>query len=288
MNSKTKARNYYAAAIILFQDPSAEDCEIVIELLNKAVDLYPDFSEYSIFREEVWACLLKSLDPNNDLGTYEKYLNSPAWYRKRKLIKDRDKSLCICGAKATEVHHKTYKNIGKEPLSELVMLCKKCHDREYKSYVQSNDHSQGKAYWDEFKVYVKENGNKLQLFPEPDLPTIYGIQIDGKTRKSMDRHKDGAFWLIAYRSSEELQANLRMQSSTHYKSLKKKKDSIKGKFGDSLGELEWKDGENRIGFLEHNVEHVDEADTDQEFPWLHDRLMRLYTVFKPLVLELQK
>ena len=32
MDDKTRARNYYAAAVTLFQDPSVDDCEIVIEL----------------------------------------------------------------------------------------------------------------------------------------------------------------------------------------------------------------------------------------------------------------
>ena len=105
MDDKMRARNYYAAAVSLFQDPTADDCERAIELLNKAVDLYPDFSEASIFREEVWHCLLKSLDPNNDLGTYEKYKKSPAWHRKRDAVIQRDGGQCVCGAQAT---YKTY------------------------------------------------------------------------------------------------------------------------------------------------------------------------------------
>ena len=290
MDDKTRARNYYAAAVSLFQDPSADDCEIAIELLNKAVELYPDFSEVSIFREEVWHCLLKSLDPNNDLGTYEKYRNSPAWHRKRDLVRERDKSICVCGAKATEVHHKTYENMGKEPLSELVVLCKECHERAHQSRVLSDRASdtKGKAYWDKFETYVEENRNRLQFFPEPDLPSIYGIQIDRKTLKSGDRHEDSAFWLIAYRNNETLQANLCMQSSIHYSHLKKQRDIIKGQFEDNLGELKWDDDEKRVGFSNNTVSNVRTANTDQEFSWLYDRLVRLHAVFQPRVLELQE
>ena len=54
MDDKMRARTYYAAAVGLFRNPLVDDCEKAIELLNKAVDLYPDFSEASIFREEVW------------------------------------------------------------------------------------------------------------------------------------------------------------------------------------------------------------------------------------------
>ena len=145
----------------------------------------------------------------------------------------------------------------------------------------------GKAYWDKFETYVKENGNQLQLFPEPDLPSIYGIRIDQKTLKSVDRHEDGAFWLIAYRSANKLQANLCVQSLEHYYDLKRWKDTIKGQFEDTLGELKWDDDNKRIGFLGDTVGHVNKANTDREFPWLHDRLVRLHAVFQPLVLDLE-
>ena len=286
MNNRMRARTYYAAAVNLFQDPAADDCEIAIELLNKAVDLYPDFSEASIFREEVWHCLLKSLDPNDDLGTYEKYKRSPAWHRKRDLVRERDKSLCVCGAQATEMHHKTYGNIGKEPLSDLVMLCNGCHKRLHQPRVLSNE--PGEEYWNKFKTYVKKNGNDLQLFPDPHGTSIYGIEIDGKTRKNNEIGNEGAFWLVAYRSLNELQANLCMQSFRHYNRLKNQKETIEGKFENNLGELKWEDSRKRIGFHNNNVGNVAEADRDEEFLWLRDRLVKLHTVFRPLVLELQE
>ena len=146
----------------------------------------------------------------------------------------------------------------------------------------------GKAYWDKFKTYVKENGNQLQLFPEPDLPSIYGIQIDRKTLNSGDRHKEGAFWLIAYRSSKKLQANLCIQSPTHYNHLKTQQDTIQEEFEDNLGELKWQSDKKWVGFLNDTMGHVNRADKDQEFSWLHDRLVRLHEIFQPLVLELQE
>ena len=39
MDDKTRARNYYAAAVLLFQDPSKDNCEIAIELLEKTFKL---------------------------------------------------------------------------------------------------------------------------------------------------------------------------------------------------------------------------------------------------------
>ena len=54
-------------------------------------------------------------------GTHE-------WQAKRAVVLERDGRLCICGDTATEVHHKIYDNLGQEPLSDLVALCKNCHD----------------------------------------------------------------------------------------------------------------------------------------------------------------
>lgn len=296
MKNKMRARKYYAAAVSLFQKSSVDDCKRAIELLNEAVVLYPDFSEASIFRQEVWHCLLKSLDPDDNRGTYKEYLDSPAWEMKRDKVKERDGGQCVCGTQATEVHHKTYKNIGKEPLSDLVALCKECHDRVHKPYVPTDRQPPtqlAQAYWDDFKTYVEKQGN-LQLFPKPDLFHYYGIQIDGKTLKSEDIRKAGAFWLVAYRDNEKLQANLYMQSPTHYDQLRKQTD-IEECFEDNLGELIWwGDPENRtekhtgkrIGFSNGNVGPVDSANTEQEFSWLHERLMKLHEVFQPRVLKL--
>ena len=187
------------------------------------------------------------------------------------------------------MHHKTYDNIGKENLlTELVGLCDRCHANvhQLRNTCRAND-NQGQEYWDKFKAYVEENGNQLQLFPNPDLPSVYGIQINQKTLNSGDIRTESAVWLVAYRNANELQANLCMQSPAHYNRLKEQKDSINGQFEDTLGEeLKWVDSKKRIGFFNNSVGNVSKADTDQEFRWLHDRLVRLHAVFQPLVLEL--
>lgn len=92
---------------------------------------------------------------------------------------------------------------------------------------------------------------------------------------------------MAYRSRYELQANLHMESSAHYNQLKEKENCIEEKFKNNLGELIWEDERNRIGFSRNTV-HVDRANTDQEFSWLHERLMKLHEVFQPRVLKLQR
>ena len=79
-----------------------------------------------------------------------------------------------------------------------------------------------------------------------------------------------------------------MQSPTHYSHLKKQRDIIKGLFEDNLGELKWQDDKRWVGFFDNTVGHVSRANTNQEFSWLHDRLVRLRAVFQLLVLELQE
>ena len=248
-----------------------------IDLLDEALDLHSNFQEARDLRSEIWHAILT----NNGQGEYKgKYLKSKAWAETRDRFFQQVGRLCICGKQATQVHHKTYKNIGKENLlTELVGLCDNCHRKVPSPFPD------GKEYWDKFKTYVEENANQLQLFPEPNLPSIYGIQIDQKILKAEDRYKDGAFGLIAYRNRKTLQATLCMQSFTDYNRLKEQQDTIKGQFEVPLGELKWEDSKKQIGFLDDTVGDVNDADTDKEFPWLHDRLVKLHTVFQPLVGE---
>ena len=248
-----------------------------VDLLDKALELNPDFQEARNLRGNIWHAILT--ENRND--NYKIYLKSKAWDETREKFFEKVGRQCICGDSATQVHHKTYENLGKEDiLKDLVGLCNDCHRDFHKK------NNKGKEYWDKFKSYVKKNGDQLQLFPEPDLPSIYGIQIDGKTLKSADRHKEGAFWLVAYRDANKLQAKLYVQSSAHYSVLKNRQEAINGEFDDNLGVLIWEDISKRIGFLNNDVGNVRRANTAEEFSWLHDRLIRLHKVFKPHISEL--
>ena len=72
--------------------------------------------------------LWQGSNPMNSKEYRETYLESAHWKGKRKSALDRDSNLCICGERATYVHHKTYENLWCEPLSNLVALCRNCHD----------------------------------------------------------------------------------------------------------------------------------------------------------------
>ena len=63
--------------------------------------------------------------------TYGRYLASPAWKAKSRLVLLRAQGICEgCRLRpATEIHHTTYDHVGDEFLFELVALCRPCHDK---------------------------------------------------------------------------------------------------------------------------------------------------------------
>lgn len=62
--------------------------------------------------------------------TYKRYLKSPEWSARRKLVLRRDNRTCqaCLTAEATEAHHLTYRHVFNEPLFDLVAICSPCHE----------------------------------------------------------------------------------------------------------------------------------------------------------------
>ena len=286
MDNKMRARTYYAAAVSLFQDPSMDDCKRAIELLNEAVAFYPDFSEVALLREEVWHHLLKSLDPNNNCATYRKeYLDSPAWQMKRNEVIQRDGGQCVCGAQATEVHHKTYDNIGKEPLSDLVSLCKMCHEKTHQSRVPSDQQSATKPVKEALIAYVDRESDILQhadfgLRERPDY-----VGYESGYPKENDYHQ---IWLAAWLPGDrnEIAAvisiywNSRYVES-HYKKFEKHRGRIEDTF--SFEEVEFEKVGRDIWHLRVVREGVDwtqTTDRDAAFRWLRENLEKLHWVLR--------
>jgi hypothetical protein len=60
---------------------------------------------------------------------HDVYLQTSYWKDKRARVLKRDAGMCkACERReATEVHHKTYENVCKEPLFDLVSVCRTCH-----------------------------------------------------------------------------------------------------------------------------------------------------------------
>ena len=61
---------------------------------------------------------------------YIEYLKSADWKERRKELMEEAGHVCSsCGAKATQLHHLNYYNLGEEVLDQdVVALCKDCHD----------------------------------------------------------------------------------------------------------------------------------------------------------------
>jgi 5-methylcytosine-specific restriction endonuclease McrA len=65
---------------------------------------------------------------------YKKYINSAAWKRLRAFVIKHVGGCCqVCGISrysvSLHVHHKTYERFKRERLSDLVVLCSKCHEK---------------------------------------------------------------------------------------------------------------------------------------------------------------
>ena len=84
------------------------------------------------------------IDSNGDRHiSYKSYLNSSHWKEKRKEFKKCYIRACvICGTNENiELHHITYKNIGKERLSDLCFLCRDCHESVHNKTKKVPDNS---------------------------------------------------------------------------------------------------------------------------------------------------
>lgn len=67
---------------------------------------------------------------------YYRYLRSNRWRKKRQKVLERDGHMCQnCGCDVSQfadVHHKTYKRLYRERLSDLITLCRSCHNKIHK------------------------------------------------------------------------------------------------------------------------------------------------------------
>ncbi len=60
---------------------------------------------------------------------YEEYIASPAWGEKRRryFASKLPQGCVVCGADRVQLHHRTYRRLGREKLQDLVPLCQPCH-----------------------------------------------------------------------------------------------------------------------------------------------------------------
>lgn len=71
---------------------------------------------------------------------YYKYLQSSQWKAKRDVAMEMYGRACgLCGSRHDlQVHHRTYKNIFKELMEDLMILCESCHYAHHKAQIWNN------------------------------------------------------------------------------------------------------------------------------------------------------
>lgn len=63
-------------------------------------------------------------------AAYGRYLQSPQWKERRdKAVKKAGAKCSLCSSKdRLNVHHRSYRNIGREKAADLIVLCRGCHE----------------------------------------------------------------------------------------------------------------------------------------------------------------
>lgn len=88
--------------------------------------------EFTDARDAVWEQDRREREEAHAQYTqrYHEYLRTPQWRAKARMVIRRDGGICrgCLEAPATEVHHLTYEHIYREPLFDLVALCRPCHE----------------------------------------------------------------------------------------------------------------------------------------------------------------
>ena len=71
---------------------------------------------------------------------YYAYLRSVQWKQKRQMAFDVYGKVCsLCNSRHDlEIHHRHYKNIFKEQIEDLMVLCESCHKTYHKKQIWKN------------------------------------------------------------------------------------------------------------------------------------------------------
>ena len=103
-------------------DPEIPDWVIKTEITRSDVQLH-------------WATEYAKSNPYHDpkyTDSYSTYLRSLSWKWFRAAVMIASGRICAdCKGEATEVHHLTYKRVGNELLSDVVPLCRACHEHRH-------------------------------------------------------------------------------------------------------------------------------------------------------------
>jgi len=77
---------------------------------------------------------------SNRKNEYYNYIHSKEWKKKRNhALNFYGYNCCLCGSrKKIHVHHRNYKNLFKETMQDLILLCQPCHKLFHKNKIMQN------------------------------------------------------------------------------------------------------------------------------------------------------
>ena len=111
--------------------------------------IYETIPEHHVLSTEKQNTLVKKnhyhkirCDTGETANNYEEYLRTKHWLLLRETIyvkRNKQCEICHKKLKAYHVHHKYYTRIGFEPESDLVLLCKICHENIHKERKRVTD-----------------------------------------------------------------------------------------------------------------------------------------------------
>lgn len=98
------------------------------------------------------------------LTSLKQYYDELVWICKRNGFAKRHKPVCKCGeTQFLSLHHKTYKNLGRELDEDLEWMCGRCHDRHHKKESFEIIKQRNKVLEDQ---YLAETGMTHKSSPE--------------------------------------------------------------------------------------------------------------------------
>jgi 5-methylcytosine-specific restriction endonuclease McrA len=103
----------------------------------------------------------------SDLISYSDYIKSKEWraVRKRYIASNMPQVCFACSLPRQQgfhIHHKTYKRLGRERLTDLVLLCEPCHAACHKAHKTAR---RPIALWYATNAFIRSSRKRLGLAP---------------------------------------------------------------------------------------------------------------------------
>ena len=98
-------------------------------------------------------------DTNEIAKNYTEYLKTEHWKNvKLRMMKSKYEYKCNCCSTKTllQLHHKSYKRVDCEHLTDLIWLCSKCHKELHETYTSKN------SLWSASRKLRKKKAKKVK------------------------------------------------------------------------------------------------------------------------------